>query len=128
VPAIYCITAAATGLWSAIDIYIKRVEAGDKKPSDDYPTLRGSASDWFKRNDLVNSIRHHQVHYDQPVIGTEMTLDLGRSSESTTSLIFVSRDKIDRVPIAEVISRLDVACQRVKALVTKQTGFQLFIF
>ena len=128
VPTFYYITAAASGLWSAIDIYIKKVDPGDKKPSAEYPTLHGSANDWFKKNErLVNSIRHSQVHYARTVEIAAVVPPAGDPPSSTCLIVFGS-ERIEQIPIAEVLSRLEAVCHSVKDLVSKQTGAPLFDF
>jgi len=122
------ITAAAIGLWSAIDIYIKKVAPGDKKPSAEYPPLRGSATDWFKKNErLVNSIRHSRVHY-AGLVEIAARVPPAGDPPSPTSLIVVEGEKIQDIPITEVISRLEAVCHRVNDLISNQTDATPFDF
>jgi len=128
VPTSHYITAAAIGLWSAIDIYIKKVNPKEKRASVEYPMLSGSASDWFKKNErLVNSIRHSRIHYAAPVEIASVVPPPHDSASSTSLLVFEGK-RIEEIPITEVLSRLEAVCQRVNDLISKQTGSESFDF
>jgi len=122
------IAAAAAGLWSAIDIYIRKVDPEEKKPSAEYPLLSGHASKWFKENErLVNYIRHSQTHYDWRVEVASLTRPPDVSKPSTV-LVIVRGKRVEQIPITEVISRLEAVCDRVNDLISKQTGTTSFDF
>ena len=124
----YYIVAAAGGLWSAIDIYIHKVEARHKKASAKYPELKGSASRWFDRNErLVNWIRHGRVHYGEPV-ETATSFTPGGEPESITWVITVRGKHLETTPIDEVITRMGAACERARDLIRAQTGEERVVF
>ena len=127
----YYIIAAASGLWSAICIYIEKVDREKKKTSAEYPELKGSATGWFEKDEpLVNSIRHGRVHYGRHAADIAMSFAPGGDPKPTTWVITVERNKneVEGTPIDEVIARMESACRRVRDLVYAQTGEEKIVF
>jgi len=131
----WCLNIAAGGLWSAMDILIDKMKIKEAN----------SASDWFKDNEeLVNQIRHGAVHYN-PAQGVGQsfsprrrdgedtnvfrTFSPGVDDEETTSFLWIGEgSQQEQIPIDEVVSRLDTACELVKDTVFERTGVQFINF
>lgn len=132
----WCLNIAAGGLWSAMDIFIRKVKIG---------TVPKSANKWFDQNEkLVNQIRHGAVHYARPQgVGqifsprrrdgedTEVfrVFAPGVDDDETTSFLWIGEGSQQKqIPIDEVVSRLDTACDLVKDTVFGQTGVRYINF
>jgi hypothetical protein len=117
----WCLYTAASGIWSAVNIFTEKY-LGDPPRT----------SDWFEQqgHPLVNQIRHGGVHHRKGAargIGVTETLGPDAAVEWDYFLI-LGDDLTSRIPLSEAISELDAASSLVEAHVLDVTGTRYFSF
>jgi len=118
----WLINCAAGGLWAAVDIFNKKVADGDERlgPSD-------SPTPWFEDSeDLVNQLRHGQVHFKQEHGVGHATEHQPGEEPKSFRFVWIGTDfdgdYDDIIPIDEALSRIDVVRVRIEEHVSALTG------
>jgi len=122
-PQRWCLNVAAGGLWSAVDIFNKKMARGGQRLSRD--GVKKDADGWFHQKErLVNQIRHGAVHYEQPHgVGESIAVGEGELT-STASFVWV-RSIHDKTPMDEVLSRLSAIRESIEEHVLNSTGTRI---
>lgn len=109
----WCLNIAAGGLWSAVEIFDRKVATSKERFSKTKP------SDWFTANEpLVPQIRNGAVHYKQPH-GVGQSFSPGSEDRGSAFVWIGGVD--DTLLVEEVLSRLNKVAERIEQQVKEKS-------
>jgi hypothetical protein len=116
VPQRWCLIIAASALWSAVEIFNKKVasQVEEKLTSKKGKGVSAQTKDWFQEHEpLVDTIRNGMVHAARPQTGVGQTI--GPDTEVSIH-VWVKTDDGDyqEIPIAEALSRLNKVADQIR--------------